>query len=407
MSKNTAAVKNKVMLWVLIIAVSVIFILLGIILILLGKNDSQGILYQIGLAIIVLGISSITLNVFVGYVLSYQSTHTITTSMDKSSNEISKSMDKSSKDIAASIRTLEKAVNIYQGSQTVHLLNLYSDRAKAMEAMLGIINRWVPPKFDPAKEEMDDAIYMIGISLRDMFHYGRQTFSGGSHNTMSKSIETLLDSAKNKGWTPKDSIIRTLVMNPLGYQAILRMFREELEDEEERQIYLKLDKLELDKQNTGIFNCLDSRYFQRASMYVEVAKTFQRVQTLREKKLPIDVRGYLASSSCFVVLIPGESLFIEQYHYGTPRDRVSGGQSPVLEFSYEAPIYHQIRAHAEFLWKISSDQNYDTLNTILEDVEHCTRIWEKLKHCRSLWDKELCKGYEGVKNNTSTKEDKT
>lgn len=381
--------RTNIFAWLFLIVFSAMFIVLGIVFI-KGSSEEGRLAIEIGFAFIAAGITAVTLNVVVGLVLSHRTTQEI---------------GKTKSDIHSTIKDLENAISIYKGSQQIGLVNLYSDREKAMERIKNLLRNWEAPYY-PSEPGSRDAhavkpIYLIGISLRDFCHLARQPINVGRDETTYGAVEALLMRAKDHNWGSDNPIVRVLVTNPLGYQAMLRMHREEQEGDQ-RLDFAGAGKLnsEEDCEKRKTAHLFDPDVFQRANLYIEVGRTFRVIETWRRDGLPVDIRGYTASPSCFVVLVPGKSLFVEQYHYGTPRDRVSGGQAPVLEFSPEAAIYSQIEAHSRFIWETSQGQGTNMLLDLLNDIGRCREIWSRQRLCTNAWAGEECNGWSPSPGNT-------
>jgi len=364
--------------WPIVISFTIILVLVGYILIDLSVENgdiAQEIMKNIGLALIASAITSLTLNLIISWIFTLETKDTID--------------------------ELKNTISIYKGSQKIGLKNLYADRQEAMIRITEILRTFQVEKYEEEtdhketdqkeidlKKSKNNPIYFIGFSLRDFFQAAQQPRYINADETIVAAIKVLLIRALNNGWK-KDPLIRVLIANPLSQQGVFRMVREEIaqiDDAYDTIISENIRKTSNICTRSSLSNDVCKTLKELDEIKASVFCEYKGEPSIKEKDkiddnyVPIEIRAYNTSPSCFLVLIPGKSLFVEQYHYGTPRDRVSGGQAPVLEFGSESPLYYQMEAHAEFVWEFSVHNDKNKLNEWFseDDNDRIGKIWESI-----------------------------
>jgi hypothetical protein len=262
-------------------------------------------------------------------------------------------------------------VGVVVGAWEAGLCNLYSNRAQAHRRISYLLEQAkaarVAPPADTVPEEVRKeeeerrAIWLVGVSLRDFF--------SAAHHRHYDLLEDVLKTAKEAGWTPERPFVRALVVNPLGLQAMLRAMRE---------------SCPRDKPD-DYFEPISAATMFASQLYRDVKDAITTVTQWRNQGLPIELRLYIASISCFLAVVPfpvgwewQQRLLVEQYHYAKPFQNVSGGQAPVLEFTGGSELGRQLIGHSKFLWAISKSQTAETMAGVLANHDECARRWEEL-----------------------------
>ncbi len=188
-----------------------------------------------------------------------------------------------------------KMIGISISAWESRLMNVFTTRENARERIAFLLRN------------ENSSIKLIGISLRDFLHAGKNYYDILQQKSKKVSVQCLL-------------------LDPQSEQGELRSKREE------------------PNVKTG-------------NLYSEVQTSIRSIQRLNEEKCKITAKLYAASPSCFAI-ITERSVVIEQYHYGSskPGATIAGGKVPVFEFAKNSSTYEELVGHFDFIWSLESSK---------------------------------------------------